>query len=178
MGFQYSSFRLFCLLLESKEGKKIRERKVVEIYIFSDQIEGQLIKQILESKGIKATIISFEDSAYNWIYKLTKGAGKVLVFKEDVKKAKEVIDHYLKEVQIKDNIELREWEKQLYQKLKNLAFTIFICLELFMLFLFYLGLRSILVIRNLYAGIAFIVVSLVFGLLIFLSWKAYKSKIS
>ncbi len=70
--------------------------ELVEVYTFSDIVEGQLLKKFLEENGIRAEIRSFYDSAYNGIYTLTKGAGRIVVNKKDEQKAKQLIQEFLR----------------------------------------------------------------------------------
>jgi len=69
--------------------------ELVEVYTFSDIVEGQLLKKFLEDNGVRAEIRSFYDSAYNGIYTLTKGAGRIVVNKKDEQKAKQLIQEFL-----------------------------------------------------------------------------------
>ncbi len=69
--------------------------ELVEVYTFSDIVEGQFLKKFLEENGIRAEIRSFYDSAYNGIYTLTKGAGRIVVNKKDEQKAKQLIQEFL-----------------------------------------------------------------------------------
>jgi hypothetical protein len=70
--------------------------ELVEVYTFSDIVEGQFLKKFLEQNGIRAEIRSFYDSAYNGIYTLTKGAGRIMVNKKDEEKARKLIEGFLK----------------------------------------------------------------------------------
>jgi len=66
------------------------------VYTFSDIVEGEFLKKFLEQNGIRAEIRSFYDSAYNGIYVLSKGAGRIVVNKRDEEKARKLIEEYLK----------------------------------------------------------------------------------
>lgn len=69
--------------------------ELVEVYTFFDIVEGQFLKKFLEENAIRVEIRSFYDSAYNGIYTLTKGIGRIVVNKKDEQKAKQLIREFL-----------------------------------------------------------------------------------
>jgi hypothetical protein len=69
---------------------------LVELWTYYSYPEYNKIELILKSENIKYLNRSFEDSAYNGIYTLKYGLGKIYVLKSDFRKAKEALNKFLK----------------------------------------------------------------------------------
>ena len=74
----------------------MRKRKLVSFYTFDNAVEGERLKNLLEEEKIQVMIRSLEDSAYNGIFRLQIGAGKIVVFEEDVERSKKIIEEFNK----------------------------------------------------------------------------------
>lgn len=68
--------------------------KLVELITYHNYAEYGRIEVVLKENGIKFLNRSFEDSAYNGIYTLSYGLGKIYVFKKDLKKAENILKKF------------------------------------------------------------------------------------
>ena len=67
-------------------------QKQVKIYTFSDLVEANWIKSILEQEKISVSILSYEDTAFDGTYTQGYGAGEIVVFERDAERAKKIIE--------------------------------------------------------------------------------------
>ena len=74
----------------------MRERKLVSLYTFNNIVEGERLRNLLEEEEIQVMIRSLEDSAYDGIFRPQIGAGKIMVFEEDIKRGREIIKEFNK----------------------------------------------------------------------------------
>ncbi|MEA3328365.1 MAG: DUF2007 domain-containing protein [Candidatus Omnitrophota bacterium] len=74
----------------------MRKRKLVSLYTFNNIIEGERLRNLLEEEKIQVMIRSLEDSAYDGIFRLQVGAGKIMIFEEDVERGREIIKEFSK----------------------------------------------------------------------------------
>jgi len=65
--------------------------ELVELITYHNYAEYGKIELALKENGIKFLNRSFEDSAYDGIYTLSYGLGKIYVFKNDLEKAKKIL---------------------------------------------------------------------------------------
>ncbi len=75
----------------------MEQDKLSSVFTFYDLAEGEVIKNLLESEGIRILIRSFEDSAYDGIYTLTQGKGKIFVLERDKNRAEQLIKEYFRD---------------------------------------------------------------------------------
>jgi hypothetical protein len=61
------------------------------IYTLQDQVDASVIKSALEEEGIKYTIRTFVDSAYDGIFIPQRGYGEVMVDENEAARAKAII---------------------------------------------------------------------------------------
>ena len=77
--------------------------ETVEIYTPATELEGNLICDTLNSKGIKAQYITGLKNLWDSIYVKEAPVGKVIVFKRDADKAGKIIEEYLDELKSEAN---------------------------------------------------------------------------
>lgn len=67
------------------------EEDLKELILYENLVVLKKIELVLENNNIRFMVRSFEDSAYNGLFTLSKGKGKLFVFEKDYKKACEVL---------------------------------------------------------------------------------------
>lgn len=67
------------------------EEDLKELILYENLVVLKKIELVLENNNIRFMVRSFEDSAYNGLFTLSKGKGKLFVFEKDHKKACEVL---------------------------------------------------------------------------------------
>ncbi len=70
---------------------KISEDELVELLRYNNVAEEKKIELILENSNIPYWNKSFRDTAYNGLYTMYHGLGKIMVFKKDFEKAVNII---------------------------------------------------------------------------------------
>jgi hypothetical protein len=72
------------------------EKNFSLLHTYSKISEYHAIKQMLEQEGIEIFVRSFQDTAYDDIYKPQYGMGRIYVRKNDLPAAKKLIEDFLK----------------------------------------------------------------------------------
>lgn len=58
-----------------------------KLFTYNDIVTLKQIEMMLQNHNIQFMVRSYEDTAYNGLYTLTKGKGDILVFENDYEKA-------------------------------------------------------------------------------------------
>ncbi|MBU1078716.1 MAG: hypothetical protein KKH98_15560 [Spirochaetes bacterium] len=61
----------------------MKDEKLKELFIYTDLVVLKKIEMILSEKQIRFMVRSYEDAAYDGLFTLAKGKGKILVFEKD-----------------------------------------------------------------------------------------------
>ena len=67
------------------------EEDLKELYLYDDLAVQKKIELILENNNIQFMVQSFEDTAYNGLFTLSKGKGKIFVFEKEYEKATKLL---------------------------------------------------------------------------------------
>ncbi len=62
-----------------------------KLFTYNDIVTLKQIEMLLQTHKIQFMVRSYEDSAYNGIYTLTKGKGDILVFENDYDTARSLL---------------------------------------------------------------------------------------
>lgn len=69
----------------------MKNENLKELFIYNDLAVLKKIEMLLETNEIQFLIRSYEDAAYDGLFTLAKGKGKILVFEKDLKKAEDIL---------------------------------------------------------------------------------------
>lgn len=64
-----------------------------ELYRYSNLAELKKIELLLKAHSIQYLIQSYEDAAYDGIYTLSRGLGRIMIFKKDLPAALDLLKH-------------------------------------------------------------------------------------
>ncbi len=70
---------------------EMQEQELKDLYIYDNLAVLKKIEILLNENNIQFLNRSFEDGAYDGLFTLAMGKGKLLVFEKDLEKAKELL---------------------------------------------------------------------------------------
>ena len=68
------------------------KRKLVELTILENPVEGSALTALLQERGIASTIDSWHSTPFDGIFETQKGFAKLLVFEENLREAQEILE--------------------------------------------------------------------------------------
>jgi len=69
----------------------MKDDELKELYLYEDLAVLKKIELILKNNKIPYMVRSFEDTAYNGLFTLSRGKGKIFIFEKDYKQAQKVL---------------------------------------------------------------------------------------
>jgi hypothetical protein len=69
-------------------------RKLVELVTLENPIEATALTALLQDRGIASNIDSWHSSPFDGLFEAQKGHAKLLVFEEDLERARQVLEDF------------------------------------------------------------------------------------
>ncbi len=73
------------------EKHELDGRKLVKLTSVDDAIQAQVLEGLLKDQGIDCVLDIFDSAAYSKVFTIQKGHARIMVFKEDLDGAREVL---------------------------------------------------------------------------------------
>jgi hypothetical protein len=69
----------------------MNKSELAELFIYNDAATLKKAEILLQENNIRFMVRSFEDSAYNGLFTMSLGKGKIFVFKKDLNRAGKIL---------------------------------------------------------------------------------------
>lgn len=70
---------------------EMKDEELKELYTYNDLVTLKIIELILKNNNIRYMVRSFDDHAYDGLFTLSMGKGKIFVFEKDHKQATQLL---------------------------------------------------------------------------------------